>query len=188
MEHLQALLRQKTDLEAELRALDHALASQGATRTTPLVDSEGFPRADLDINAVVDIRRALNYRQNDLRALMPKIESALQQVHQMEQPIDKNEEQRRRRRRGFARVGSVAEGGPAESAGVRAGDVVVGVGQAEEFARVAAEVARHEDNEVELEVERVFDGAPQRLRLTLRPHRGWGGSGLLGCQISELPQ
>ncbi|KAJ2783149.1 putative 26S proteasome regulatory subunit [Coemansia interrupta] len=184
MDRLQDLVRQKTSLEARLRALDHALAAHGVTRTTPLVDPSGFPRSDLDINSIVDIRRELNYKQNDLGQLMAEIEKALQAVHQQPQPQEKEAE----RLRGFARISGVAKGGPAELAGVRDGDVVVRVGGARGFSGVAEEVAGKADGELVLVVDRVVDGAPERLTLAVRPHGGWGGGGLLGCRMTEIPQ
>ncbi|KAJ1844480.1 putative 26S proteasome regulatory subunit [Coemansia sp. RSA 2703] len=194
MEHLQALLQQKTSLESHLRTLDQTLAENSATRTSALVDQEGFPRADLDIHTIVHTRRELNRAQNDLRALMQQIEQALHVVHQQgtgtleeEKKKKREEEESSVRERGFARVESVAVGGPAQEAGMQAGDVVVRVGQTHVFAQVAQEVTKSRDGEIQFTVDRIVDGAPQRMHLLVRPRLGWGGRGLLGCHLIELP-
>ena len=46
-------MKQKDALEAELKALSQVLESQGCGMEDPLVDGEGFPRADIDVYQVL---------------------------------------------------------------------------------------------------------------------------------------
>ncbi|KAJ2796927.1 putative 26S proteasome regulatory subunit, partial [Coemansia helicoidea] len=82
MERAQALLQQKSALESEIQRLDLDLRGHGVDRTEPLVDAGGFPRSDIDILAVRQIRQALNCKQNDLRALMDEVAAQLVSLHQ----------------------------------------------------------------------------------------------------------
>ena len=50
-------MKQKEALEAELKALSQVLESQGCGMEDPLVDGEGFPRADIDVYQVGDWQR-----------------------------------------------------------------------------------------------------------------------------------
>jgi 26S proteasome non-ATPase regulatory subunit 9 len=46
-----------------------------------LVDSEGFPRADIDVHSARVIRHDLVCAQNDYSALCKKLETALLEMH-----------------------------------------------------------------------------------------------------------
>ena len=51
-EQVMAMMKQKDELEEELRALQEVLKSQGAGMEEALVDAEGFPRSDIDVYQV----------------------------------------------------------------------------------------------------------------------------------------
>jgi hypothetical protein len=60
MEALQALMRKKDALEAEAESLTEQLsASNMGGASGPLVDREGFPRADVDVHATRLLRNQL---------------------------------------------------------------------------------------------------------------------------------
>jgi 26S proteasome regulatory subunit N4 len=81
-EQARALMAHKDALEAELRAQGEILASQaGATMSSPLVDAEGFPRADIDIYAVRGARVRVIQLRNDLAAVVDALALALQGVY-----------------------------------------------------------------------------------------------------------
>ena len=46
------LIAQKDELEKRLKEQQDILISQGADISSPLVDTEGFPRADIDVYTV----------------------------------------------------------------------------------------------------------------------------------------
>ena len=47
------LMKQKDDLEEEIKALHEVLKSQKVGMDDPLVDQEGFPRSDIDVYQVI---------------------------------------------------------------------------------------------------------------------------------------
>lgn len=80
-EHARALMSQKENIEAELDAQFSILKANSSDMTTPLVDQEGFPRADMDLYAVRHARRRINELRNDYKDVMNEIENALQAVY-----------------------------------------------------------------------------------------------------------
>ncbi|KAJ1945452.1 putative 26S proteasome regulatory subunit [Linderina macrospora] len=190
-QHTQELLKQKDILESELRDLESQLRSHGVTRTEPLMDANGFPRADIDIATIRQIRTSLIYKQNDLKALMAEIESSLLALHQDTKSEPGSELADPPRRRAFARVNTIAPSSPAADAGLKVGDSIVTFGSAdalnhERLQRLAKICSESEGLEVGVQVERVVDGRPTLVNLMLTPRRGWGGAGLLGCHVLPI--
>ncbi len=68
MEAFRALESRRAALEAEIAAILESLGPLGAHG--PLVDAEGFPRADVDVHAVRQSRHQLARLQNDHVAVM----------------------------------------------------------------------------------------------------------------------
>lgn len=109
----------------------------------------------------------------------------------------------------FAKVNSVVPGSPAETAGLKPGDLIrnfgyVNIGNHDGLKRVAECVQGSEGvrlsstynqqdanlskQNVLVKVSRPTAGGQSRqeLELTLTPRRDWGGRGLLGCHILPL--
>jgi len=92
----------------------------------------------------------------------------------------------------FAKVNSVVENSPAETAGLRAGDLIRNFGYVnrenhDNLKKVAECVQGNEGQNILVKISRsVAGGQTQELRLTLVPKRDWGGRGLLGCHILPL--
>ncbi|KAJ2495164.1 putative 26S proteasome regulatory subunit [Coemansia sp. RSA 2049] len=194
MEHAQDLLKQKDALENEIRELELDLRSHGVTKTEALVDSEGFPRSDVDIGTVREIRRSLVYKQNDLKELMRQIEHSLAVLHK-DASQDKGEMDLKAEtptlQRPFARVGKVALNSPASDAGLAVGDMIVTYGLVNErnhdnLRQLVTETAENVLKPIEVLVSRVINGQPQTKTLVLTPRRDWGGDGVLGCYIVPL--
>lgn len=80
-EHARALVHVKDAIEAEITLQLSILRANNCDMTTPLVDSEGFPRADLDIYAIRSARARIVELRNDLKHTMDEIEKALQKVY-----------------------------------------------------------------------------------------------------------
>ena len=78
-EDVMRLIGRKESLEAELKALQEVLGDAGMEQ--PLVDSEGYPRADVDVYQVRHARHDIRCKQNDLKSLMKEIESGLHSLH-----------------------------------------------------------------------------------------------------------
>jgi 26S proteasome non-ATPase regulatory subunit 9 len=86
----------------------------------------------------------------------------------------------------FAKIDVVSDGSPAQSAGLRVGDLVVQFGSvtADNFTtlQALAEVAAH-SKDSSLAVRVIRAGAVKAV--TLRP-RQWSGRGLIGCNIVPI--
>ncbi|KAJ3036342.1 26S proteasome non-ATPase regulatory subunit 9 [Rhizophlyctis rosea] len=86
--HAQQLIREKDSIENNIRENEAVLQSQKVGMNDPLIDAEGFPRADVDIYAVRHARTQIILLtvpdpglRNDLRAKMGEVEKALHAVH-----------------------------------------------------------------------------------------------------------
>jgi len=86
-DQLKNLIAQRQSLEAEADAIFSELTSKGpngeppAGIKTPLVDSEGFPRNDIDLVNATSKRGRLAVINNDYKVLMSKIEELLHRIH-----------------------------------------------------------------------------------------------------------
>jgi 26S proteasome regulatory subunit N4 len=76
-QHALTLMSRKETLETELNAQFSILSANQSTMNTPLVDPEGFPRADIDVWAVRHARVRIIEIRNDLKNLVDEIASAL---------------------------------------------------------------------------------------------------------------
>jgi len=194
-DHARALVHEKDGIEAEINLQLSMLRANNCDMTTPLVDSEGFPRADLDIYAIRSARARIIELKNDLKNTMDEIEKALQKVYDPSlppppAPADSEMPSTPSMREEdilspFARVDGVAPGSPAANAGLRREDLIVKFGHLTAAAfsgslePLADLVGRNENCELRIQVLR--DG--QELSLQFTPRKGWGGRGLLGCHI-----
>lgn len=79
--HARALVQVKDDIEAEINVQLSVLRENNCDMTTPLVDPEGFPRADLDIYAIRSARARIIGLRNDLKYTMDEIDKALQKIY-----------------------------------------------------------------------------------------------------------
>lgn len=120
-EHAQKLMEQRSNIEAELEAHFSVLQANNVTMDTPLVDREGFPRADIDIYAVRGARKRIIELRNDLKALMEEMAKALETIYAVPETNgvgSANEivEESREEPKAFARVDGVAPSSPASDA------------------------------------------------------------------------
>lgn len=79
--HALALIARKDAIDAEIKDKAAILAANSCDMNTPLVDHEGFPRADLDIYAVRQARVRIIELRNDHKAVMDEIGKALERVY-----------------------------------------------------------------------------------------------------------
>lgn len=80
-EKARVLIERKDTLQTELDTQFAILSSHSSTMNSPLVDSDGFPRADIDVYAVRHARVRIIELRNDINAVMDDIAKALQSVH-----------------------------------------------------------------------------------------------------------
>lgn len=203
------LQAKKDNIEAEIRALGSVLESHGVDMNTRLLTPDGFPRADIDVAQIRTTRSRIIYLKNDYKALMNVIEKHIHEhfaklaesgggedpVINGTAPTPETTSIQAPQVSGppFAKVNSVVSGSPAESAGLKAGDLIrnfgyVNIGNHDNLRRVGECVQGNEGQNVIVKVSRPTAGRQERqeLQLTLTPRRDWGGRGLLGCHILPL--
>lgn len=120
-EQVCALMARKENIEAELEAQLSILKVHNCNMQTPLVDEEGFPRADIDVWAVRHARVRIIELRNDLRGIMDEILKGLQGVYNpaLVQQTTPNPAESAPSSTGlqpFAKVDGVAPGSPAAAA------------------------------------------------------------------------
>lgn len=194
----------KDNLEAEIKALGGVLQSHGVDMNTRLLTPDGFPRADLDVAQIRTTRARIIYLKNDHKALMSVIEK---HIHEHFARLAESRAAAEPATNGgpsnghtlpiqsipqelsppFAKVNTVVDGSPADSAGLKAGDEIrnfgyVNIRNHDGLKRVAECVQGNEGQNVLVKVSR----QRRELSLTLTPRRDWGGRGLLGCHILPL--
>ncbi|XP_063171649.1 26S proteasome non-ATPase regulatory subunit 9 [Candoia aspera] len=191
---LQQLLKKKDEIEAQIKAYYDVLQDQkGVGMSEPLVDAEGYPRADVDVYQVRTARHNIICLQNDHKALMHQVEQGLHQLHAREKGKRERDEAEARAEaqsqalpQPFARVNAVTPGSPASFSGLQADDEIVEFGSInshnfQSLQNIATVVQHSEDKPLSVTVVR----RGEKLHLGLTPKR-WSGKGLLGCNIVPL--
>eukprot|EP00127_Corallochytrium_limacisporum_P001261 Clim_evm31s47 gene=Clim_evmTU31s47 len=205
-DEVRELLEQRKGIEEKIEEYHGILKSQGVDMNTPLLDAEGFPRADIDLYQIRHARHNIICLGNDHVEVMKKLEQALHDIHAQSCEARSAESAgvaggsstRERVERkpkpavkeysignAFLKVNDVAANSPAAEAGLQAGDLVFQFGTLTEnsFKQLTdvATVVQHAENEI-LAVGVLRDGSP--LSINLRPHK-WSGRGLLGCHLVQ---
>ncbi|KAM9099759.1 26S proteasome non-ATPase regulatory subunit 9 [Sarcophilus harrisii] len=201
---VQELVRRKDEIEAQIKAYYDVLEDQkGVGMNEPLVDIEGYPRADVDVYQVRTARHNIICLQNDHKALMKQVEEALHQLHargKEKQARDAAEAQNEALSQGqgpsqglshsspqpFAKVNSISPGSPASNSGLQVDDEIVEFGSVnahnfQNLQNIGMVVQHSEGHPLNVTVLR----RGERLQIRLVPVR-WAGKGLLGCNIIPL--
>ncbi|NP_001002436.2 26S proteasome non-ATPase regulatory subunit 9 [Danio rerio] len=193
-EDVRQLIKRKDDIEEQIKAYYDMLESQaGVGMDGPLVDVEGFPRADVDLYKVRTARHSISCLQNDHKAIMVEIEEALHKLHATAK-VTHEQDDTQMESSGqtvetpppFALVDAVTHGSPAAQAGLHVGDQIMEFGSVntQNFRnlRDIASVVQHSEGK-SLRVGVFRNG--QEVHLNLTPQQ-WSGRGLLGCNIVPL--
>lgn len=178
----------KEAIEAEIDAQASILRANKVTMQTPLVDAEGFPRADIDVWEVRHARVRIIELRNDLRGVMDSIAKGLEALYDPAIMAERMQESPESQSLlPFAKVDGVAPGSPAAAAGLLRDDLILSFGSltkasfpSNTLQPLAIFVASQENMEVPVKVLRSGD---EIITLTFVPRAGWGGRGLLGCHI-----
>ncbi|KAM4808938.1 26S proteasome non-ATPase regulatory subunit 9 [Rhinophrynus dorsalis] len=196
MKDVQLLIAKKDEIEAQIKAYYEVLEDQkDIGMEGPLVDREGYPRADIDVYQVRHARHNIICLQNDHKAIMGEIEEALHSLHAREKEKRKKDEAEAQAEAlhrhqalpsAFARVDAVTPGSPASMSGLQVGDEITAFGSVNsnnfQTLQNIASVVQHSEGKP-LSITVVRDGKSVQLGLT--PQR-WSGKGLLGCNIIPL--
>ncbi|KAG1715722.1 hypothetical protein ID866_1438 [Astraeus odoratus] len=194
-EHARELMARKDVIEAEIKTMADILIANSSDMISPLVDSDGFPRADIDIYAIRRARARIIELRNDLRDVTNEVGKALEQIYDpaLVAPATaapRSAEASLTQSGGegenlipFARVDGVAPGSPAAESGLCREDLIVKFGSLsrtsfmESSLQPLAElVSVSENRELRVQVLR----REQMITLTFTPRKGWGGRGMLG--------
>ncbi|XP_026124067.1 26S proteasome non-ATPase regulatory subunit 9 [Carassius auratus] len=192
-EDVRLLIKRKDDIEEQIKAYHDMLQTDGVGMDAPLVDEEGFPRADVDLYKVRTARHNISCLQNDHKAIMVEIEEALHKLHASARVKPEKEETKKEVTEPsvslpapFALLDAVTPGSPAFQAGLRVGDEVIEFGSVntQNFRnlRDIASVVQHSEGK-SLRVGVIRSG--QEVHLNLTPKQ-WSGRGLLGCNLVPL--
>ncbi|KAI7907521.1 uncharacterized protein BX663DRAFT_491147 [Cokeromyces recurvatus] len=197
------LMATKDKIEEQLNELEDVLNSAGIDMNEPLVDTSGFPRAEIDVYNVRNTRSLIHRLRNDHRATMSDIEKILHKIHEVKKKeqesstvenninVNNNNSEINKdvteRLVAFAKVNAVAPDSPAYTAGLRRNDHILKFGHInsnnhERLQALNVLVSQSENRPVPLTILR--DG--QNLNLVVTPRSGWGGRGTLGCHILPL--
>ncbi|KAF9964307.1 26S proteasome non-ATPase regulatory subunit 9 [Mortierella alpina] len=207
MTRAQTLMKQKDDIEADIKKAQDELQSQKVGMTERLIDNNGFPRSDIDLVVVTTARSNIIRLKNDHKEIMLQIEEALHAVHAeaiAEKEAEKNahnqessgtsaagsfaaaQQEADKDLSPFARVNGVAPDSPAKDAGLLQGDMIVAFGTVNaKTPSVLPSLSEHvQSRENKPILVKVLRGESADLHsLILVPKQGWGGRGLLGCHI-----
>ena len=214
-ERLNTLLSQREVLEMEADAIGSELRSPGpngeppAGLKDPLVDAEGFPRADIDIFRVRSQRHRLAEINTDYRKLMKDIDEETKRVHTLKAAaprINSSDDERKGATRDssgsygnsgsdikyesiepIATLDEILDNSPSCEAGILDGDLLLAFG--------AVSSATHQDpmnaipNEVKTNIGKpitVIIKRNDKIEKKYIVPKTWDGRGLLGCHLSKL--
>ena len=187
---MKRMMKQKTEVESELKELHDVLHSHNTNMVDELVDKEGFPRSDVDVLTIRKTRVRIIYLQNDLKKLMVDIEEELHRLHAVarEQKPSGTEDVSKKTSPTsnlvpFLRVDDVIGGSPADKAGLEVNDLIMRFGSVTltNFAglQTISSVVQHSKGE---EVLVAVQRSHVHKTLKLVPNT-WSGKGLLGCSV-----
>ncbi|KAG6886134.1 hypothetical protein C0992_004652 [Termitomyces sp. T32_za158] len=129
MEQARALIEKKSNIEEQIEVQISILKANDSTMQTPLVDTDGFPRADIDVYAVRSARVRIIELRNDLNTITNEIAKALETIYDPANvPKDLGLDSSSADLRPFAKVNTVAPGSPAAEAGLQRDDLVLKFG------------------------------------------------------------
>ncbi|KAL8293722.1 hypothetical protein RQP46_000423 [Phenoliferia psychrophenolica] len=127
----------KDSITSRLDVYFEVLKTNNVTMATPLVDPEGFPRADIDVAGVRTARMQINRLRNDLKAVMNEMGQLLERGLPREEVQETGEkdaaasvpmEVEEDGKVPFAKVDGVFPASPAAIAGLERGDLIVSLG------------------------------------------------------------
>uniref|UniRef100_A0A8B9WVC4 26S proteasome non-ATPase regulatory subunit 9 n=1 Tax=Bos mutus grunniens TaxID=30521 RepID=A0A8B9WVC4_BOSMU len=138
---VQELIRRKEEIEAQIKANYEVLESQkGIGMNEPLVDCEGYPRADVDLYQVRTARHNIVCLQNDHKAVMKQVEDACTSCMlatrrsrpgpggSPQEALSRDQSQGLSPAQAFAKVNSISPGSPASIAGLQVDDEILEFG------------------------------------------------------------
>lgn len=152
---------------------------------TPLV-IDGFPRADLDVPTIRQVRQQIIMLRNDLKQVMKEIEQDLHNYFRAPNGNGTSHEKAStlasKPSAPFAVVNRVVENSPAEKSGFVINDLIVSFGDVKELDQCSSQVK----DGIPINVKVLREGYQESIELTLVPNSNWGGSGSIGLGMAPL--
>ncbi|XP_014672792.1 PREDICTED: 26S proteasome non-ATPase regulatory subunit 9-like [Priapulus caudatus] len=189
---LSELMSKKESIENDIKdSLSTLESEKGVGMHQALIDAEDYPRQDVDVYLVRHTRHKVHCLNTDHKEIMKQIEENLHALHAIakarkaamgdHEPVAATKPVKPRS--SFAHVNSVAEGSPAEQAGLVVGDGLVEFGSviSENF-KSLQDIAAVVQHSLGAHVNVLVHRNGREMRLTLEPKK-WPGRGLLGCNI-----
>ncbi|XP_075251691.1 26S proteasome non-ATPase regulatory subunit 9-like isoform X2 [Convolutriloba macropyga] len=212
---LMQLDEERRNIELEVAQLNEILNTDiGVGMHGPLIDSEDYPRSDIDVHLARISRHRVACLQTDHSHIMTQIQHKLHQLHSITRDrsalsgseeemladgLNENSAENDPKPyipppppEPFLRVEQVIEGSPAYKGGLRNHDLILRFGTVtkdnfnDNLAMISNMLSGYQGSVIGLEISREEnEGRP--LRLSLTPHV-WSGRGLLGCRMVPLPK
>lgn len=187
------LIKQKCEIESRITELGLILKEEGDVGMSGnIIDSEGYPRNDVDIYKIRLTRQEINCLQNDYKEIIQKIdEEGISLNKENTETISKY--QTNEPIQTFLKITQVDNESPSLTAGLEKGDEIIqfgpftGSSSSKNLSEISEHVKEREDKIVLLKVSRKHDGSKhdEILRLKLVPKK-WKGHGLLGCKLNYI--
>ncbi|KAL9651508.1 hypothetical protein ABK040_001454 [Willaertia magna] len=205
--YVKQLIKIRDDMENEIKHLILSLDKTGVGLKGNLVDDEGFPRNDLDLNDIRSKRHRIACLQNDHIKLMNDIQELMYELHEqskeqtehnedvtmMEKQVETiKEEEEETPLDPFLKVNSIASTSPAERAGLLPNDLILQFGYLlkQDIDRnglkiLPSYVQSNVNKPLKVIVLRKEKEEFVKKELTFVPAY-WSGQGLLGCHLVEF--
>ena len=187
LQETQKLISEKDKIESDIQEHEAILRQQKVDLKTPLIDAEGFPRADLDIYQITTARAALARLYNDLKEKMNEIQLALEEYHRVQRnelvPTTITEPTEAIP---FATVHSVANESPAMEAGLKEGDLIYKFGNIDFKTVNALQTLGSIVMENEFKTMKVHFLRDRKKEMLILIPKPWPGRGLLGCHLLPI--
>ncbi|CAL1358756.1 unnamed protein product [Linum trigynum] len=208
------LMEKRSAIESEMNGIIHRLTQPGGPGLSGnLVDSEGFPRTDIDIPVVRADRHRLAELRNDHKEITKKIEASIEILHsarlapKSSSPGDSGNNETSSSLNAssdnaaasaamdvdpfinipFTVIDEIADASPTAEDGLQLGDQIVKFGdvqyQAGENLLQKLASEAQANQDKAVSVVVLRQGSP--INLTVTP-RAWEGRGLLGCSFRVL--
>lgn len=142
-EHALRLMKQREDLELEIESTRKQLESHKVGRSEPLVTPDGFPRHDIDVATIRQLRVELIRKENDMKALLEEIATSLKSAFPAKSQSRPNTDNTPRP---FCEVRSVVSNSLGDQAGIEAGDQIVKFGRTSQMSQLSLELKEHVNN------------------------------------------
>lgn len=187
------LVEKKSEIESELDALNTVLLDEkNVGMEGALVDSEGYPRSDIDIYKVRLARQRINCLRNNYKALMGEIEKKLpNKLHSSTSTTTTTSNgSHQTHQQPILKVTQLDRGSPADEAGMMLNDEIVQFGPFVRanfnLAELADHVKSHKDKIVLVKLRRRIMEDEFETKIVKLVPKVWSGHGLLGCKINPI--